>query len=239
MAALGFRTLDEMIGRTECLDFEPADGSLEGERPRPVAAPPSAGGRPTSAARATMRAGRRARLASLDHKLIAQAAPALEQQTPVEIALPIRNTDRTAGTLLGYEVTKRFGGAGLPDDTIRVASPDRPARASAHFFRAASRCRSRAKPTTSSARACRAAARRPSAAQRAFVAEENIIIGNVALYGATSGEAFVRGVAGERFAVRNSGAQAVVEGVGDHGCEYMTGGRVVVLGRPDATSRPA
>ena len=120
-----------------------------------------------------------------------------------------------------------------PARTTRSASASRArrARASARSSRAASRCCSKATPTTTSARACRAGAsssRRP--ADASFVAEENVIIGNVALYGATAGEAFVRGVAGERFCVRNSGATAVVEAIGDHGCEYMTGGEVVVLG---------
>ena len=134
--------------------------------------------------------------------------------------------------MLGYEVTRRYGGAGLPDDTIQIALPRvgrpelrrvRAARHHAHARRRRERLRRQG--------AVRRQARRLSAARSAtFKAEENIIIGNVALYGATSGEAFIRGVAGERFAVRNSGAHAVVEGVGDHGCEYMTGGRVVVLG---------
>ena len=111
------------------------------------------------------------------------------------------------------------------------AAPARPGSPSARSCRAASRCGSRATPTTTSARASPAAASSCApTATRAFVAEENIIAGNVILYGATAGEAFLRGVVGERFCVRNSGAIAVVEGVGDHGCEYMTGGRVVVLG---------
>jgi glutamate synthase (ferredoxin) len=150
----------------------------------------------------------------------------------VELSLPIRNTNRTVGTTLGYEVTKRYGGRGLPDDTIRISFAGSAGQsfgaflprgitlslegdANDYFGKGLSGGRLIAFP----------------AAGSTFVAEENILVGNVVLYGATSGEAFLRGVAGERFAVRNSGAHAVVEGVGDHGCEYMTGGRVVVLGR--------
>ena len=134
--------------------------------------------------------------------------------------------------MLGYEVTRRYGADGLPDDTIRLQFTGSAGQSFGAFVPRGITLRSRATRTTTSARGCRAA--RSSSIRRAqatFVPEENIIIGNVALYGATSGEAYIRGVAGERFAVRNSGAHAVVEGVGDHGCEYMTGGRVVVLGR--------
>ena len=135
--------------------------------------------------------------------------------------------------MLGHELTRRHGGAGLPDDTIDDrTSPARPARASAPSCPAASRCASTGdandyvgKGLSGGRIVIRARPRRPP-----FVAEENIIAGNVILYGATGGELFLRGVVGERFCVRNSGAIAVVEGVGDHGCEYMTGGRVVVLG---------
>ena len=144
----------------------------------------------------------------------------------------IRNTNRTVGTMLGSELTRRFGGDGLPDGTIDLtfhgsAGPElRRVRAAR-----ASRCASKATPTTTSARACRAARSCCARARTAkFVAEENIIAGNVILYGATGGNVFIRGVVGERFCVRNSGATAVVEGVGDHGCEYMTGGRAVILG---------
>ena len=169
---------------------------------------------------------------ALDNELIARARDALEHTTPVSLSLPIRNVNRTVGTMLGYQVTKRYGGEGLPDDTIRlhvhrIGRPElRRVRAARHHADARRRLERlhRQGPVGRQDH-------RLSAEAGAFVAEENILIGNVALYGATSGEAYFRGVAGERFAVRNSGALAVVEGVGDHGCEYMTGGRVVVLGR--------
>jgi glutamate synthase domain-containing protein 3 len=146
--------------------------------------------------------------------------------------LPIRNTDRTAGTMLGYEVTKRYGGAGLADDTIRVTFTGSAGQSFGAFLPRGVTLFLEGEANDFVGKGLsggRLVVQPPRAAT--FVAEDNIIIGNVSLYGATSGEAFVRGVAGERFAVRNSGAHAVVEGVGDHACEYMTGGRVVVLGQ--------
>jgi glutamate synthase (ferredoxin) len=164
--------------------------------------------------------------------LIPACREAIDHAKPVELSLPIRNVNRTVGTTLGYEITSRWGGEGLPDDTIRV-----------HFRGSAGQSFGAFVPRGvtltlegdandywgKGLSGGRLAVFPPR--QATFVPEENIVIGNVALYGATSGEAFVRGVAGERFAVRNSGVHAVVEGIGDHGCEYMTGGRVVVLGR--------
>jgi glutamate synthase (ferredoxin) len=163
--------------------------------------------------------------------LIPKCADAIEHGKAVTLALPIRNVNRTVGTTLGYHVTKTWGAAGLPDDTIRV-----------HFTGSAGQSFGAFVPRGISftlegdandywgkgLSGGKLAVFPPRASM--FKAEENIIIGNVALYGATSGEAYVRGVAGERFCVRNSGVHAVVEGIGDHGCEYMTGGRVVVLG---------
>jgi glutamate synthase (NADPH/NADH) large chain len=148
------------------------------------------------------------------------------------MTLPIRNPDRTAGTLLGYEITKRYGGQGLADDTIRVNFTGSAGQSFGAFLPRGVTLSLEGEANDFVGKGLsggRIVVRPPRAAT--FVAEENIIIGNVPLYGATSGEAFIRGVAGERFAVRNSGAHAVVEGVGDHGCEYMTGGRVIVLGR--------
>jgi glutamate synthase (ferredoxin) len=169
---------------------------------------------------------------ALDNLLLELAKDALDYKTPVELQLPIRNGNRTVGTILGSEVTRRYGFDGLPDGTIKIRfkgsagqsfgafvpnglSMTLEGDANDYFGKGLSGGRLVIFPPESAT----------------FAAEENIVIGNVALYGATSGEAFIRGVAGERFAVRNSGAHAVVEGVGDHGCEYMTGGRVVVLGR--------
>ena len=232
MAELGFRTLDEMIGRTECLDFEPATDhwKASGLDLSPILHQPDV---PADALAARgAEAGRRTRARARSHAHRAGRRAALEHQVPVEIALPIRNTDRTAGTLLGYEITKRYGGAGLPDDTIRVSFTGSAGQSFGAFLPRGVTLSLEGEANDFVGKGLsggRIVVRPPREAT--FVAEENIIIGNVALYGATSGDAFVRGVAGERFAVRNSGAHAVVEGVGDHGCEYMTGGRVVVLGR--------
>ena len=145
---------------------------------------------------------------------------------------PVRNVNRTVGTMLGHEVTKAPPATGCPTTRSTSPSPGRPASRSARSCRAGVTLQPvSATPTTTSARACPAAASSSvPTARRPLVAEENVIAGNVIGYGATSGELFLRGLVGERFCVRNSGATAVVEGVGDHGCEYMTGGIVVVLG---------
>ena len=232
LAALGFRSLEEAIGHVELLDFRQAleHWKAQGLDLSPILAVPvnkydqtffcSQGPGPRSRARARQPAHRR------------RARRARRPVGGEARAYDIRNVNRTVGTMLGSEVTRRYGRRG-PARRTPSTSPSavRPARASARSCRAASRCGSKATPTTTSARACRAA--RSCCARRAtatFVAEENIIAGNVILYGATGGNVFIRGVVGERFCVRNSGATAVVEGVGDHGCEYMTGGRAVILG---------
>ncbi|MCC7179622.1 MAG: glutamate synthase large subunit [Acidobacteria bacterium] len=230
MAALGFRTLDEMIGRTECLDVAPATDhwKARGIDLSPLLHRPAMeAGAPRRAVRSQDTGLERV----LDHRLIASAAPALEHQTPVELSLPIRNTDRTVGTMLGYEVTRRYGGAGLPDDTIRIGFTGSAGQSFGAFLPRGVTLALEGDANDHVGKGLsggRIILRPPGTA--AFAAETSVIVGNVALYGATGGEAFVRGVAGERFAVRNSGARAVVEGVGDHGCEYMTGGCVVVLG---------
>jgi glutamate synthase (ferredoxin) len=231
MADLGFRTLDDMVGRSDCLDVAPAISHWKaaGLDLSPLLHQPPL---PTGASRrATVRQD--AGLDGvMDHGLIAEAAAALEHGTPVLLSRAIRNTDRTAGTLLGYEVTRRYGSAGLPDDTIRVRVTGSAGQSFGAFLPRGITLSLEGEANDFVGKGLsggRLVIAPPRAA--AFVAEENVIIGNVALYGATSGQAFVRGVAGERFAVRNSGAEAVVEGVGDHGCEYMTGGRIVVLGR--------
>ncbi len=231
MAQLGFRTLDEMIGRADCLDVTPAADhwKAHGLDLSPILHLPAL---PAGAARRAVTAQVTDLSRVLDQRLITQAAAALERQQPVEIQEVIHNTDRTAGTLLGYEVTRRYGGAGLPDDTIRVTFTGAAGQSFGAFLPRGITLTLEGEANDFVGKGLsggRLVVRPPQGAT--FVAEENVIIGNVPLYGATSGEAFVRGVAGERFAVRNSGAHAVVEGVGDHGCEYMTGGRIVVLGR--------
>ena len=168
----------------------------------------------------------------LDRRLIAEAAPALDARQPVEIAADIRNVDRSTGAMLSGEVAKRFGHKGLRDGTINVTLTGTAGQSFAAFL---------AKGVTfnligdgndyvgKGLSGGRIVIRPPENTR--IVAEDSIIVGNTVLYGATEGECYFRGFAGERFAVRNSGAIAVVEGVGDHGCEYMTGGIVVVLGK--------
>ena len=231
MASLGFRTLDEMIGRADCLDFRPATDHWKaaGLDLSPVLHQPAI---PHGAARRATRQQDAGLERVMDHSLIAAATRALEHGVPIELTRSIRNTDRTTGTLLGYEVTRRYGSFGLPDDTIRVRFHGSAGQSFGAFLPRGITLELEGDANDFVGKGLsggRLVVAPPKSA--AFVAEENIIVGNVALYGATSGEAFVRGVAGERFAVRNSGARTVVEGVGDHGCEYMTGGQVVVLGR--------
>jgi glutamate synthase (ferredoxin) len=232
MARLGFRTMDEMIGRVDKLDFKPALDHWKA-RGLDLSAilyqPPMAPDVPRRKVREQDHGLER----SLDYTTIIPACrAALEDRTPVALRLPIRNVNRTVGTMLGYEITRRWGGEGLPEDTIRL-----------HFTGSAGQSFGAFVPRGvtmilegdandywgKGLSGGKLVVLPPPGST--FVPEQNIIIGNVALYGATGGEAYVRGVAGERFCVRNSGAYAVVEGVGDHGCEYMTGGRVVVLGR--------
>lgn len=169
---------------------------------------------------------------ALDHQLIVLAEDALEKKKPVEIRLPIRNANRAVGTMLSGEIAKRYGEEGLPDDTIQVYLDGSAGQSFGAFM---AKGLSMTVEGDANDYFCKGLSGGnvviypPRAAT--FIAEENIIVGNVSLYGATDGKAFIRGRAGERFAVRNSGAQVVVEGIGDHGCEYMTGGVVVVLGK--------
>src|SRR5216117_2767427 len=168
---------------------------------------------------------------ALDNLLLQLAKDALDHKKPVELQLPIRNANRTVGTILGSEITRRYGGQGLPDDTIKIHFMGSAGQSFGAFIpkRLTLMLEGDANDYFGKGLSGGRIVVFPPAAST-FKAEEQIIIGNVALYGATSGEAFIRGVAGERFAVRNSGAVAVVEGVGDHGCEYMTEGTVVILG---------
>jgi glutamate synthase (ferredoxin) len=169
---------------------------------------------------------------SLDQRhLLDLCQPALEHGRPVRGILPIRNIHRTVGTILGSEVTRRYGAAGLPEDTISLAFTGSAGQSFGAFIPPGV-------TLTLSGEANDYCGKGLSGGKiviypppgATFKAEENIIIGNVAFYGATGGKAFINGMAGERFCVRNSGLEAVVEAVGDHGCEYMTGGRVVILG---------
>jgi len=231
MAQLGFRTVDEMVGRVDMLDVRDVSAhwkakgvDLSAILHRPDVPPDVAIRCVTSQDHGLEKA--------LDTQLLELAKPALERREPVAIALPIRNVNRTVCTILSSEVSRLHGERGLPPETIRITFTGSAGQsfcgwlapgiavevegdANDYFGKGLSGGRVVIYPPKNAS----------------FVAEENIIVGNVSLYGATGGEVFLRGLAGERFCVRNSGASAVVEGVGDHGCEYMTGGRVVVLGR--------
>jgi len=230
LAELGFRTLEEAVGRVEMLDTRAAvdHWKAAGLDLTPILHRPEL---PEGASLHQTVAQDHGLEHALDQQLIASAAATLTDGSPVVIDLPIRNVNRTVGTMLGHEVTKRFGGDGLPDDTIVINLTGSAGQSLGAFVPRGITLRlsGDANDYTGKGLSGGRIVVRPPAGST-FSAEENIIAGNVLLYGATSGEAYFRGVVGERFCVRNSGAIAVVEGVGDHGCEYMTGGRVVVLG---------
>jgi glutamate synthase (NADPH/NADH) large chain len=231
MAQLGFRTMAEMIGRSDRLEMRAALAHWKAkgvDLSRILHQPDVQEG----VARHQVRAQEHGLEHALDIDIIARASAALESGEPVAFDLPIRNVNRTVGTLLGSEITRRYGGHGLPEDTIRVHFTGSAGQSFGAFL-------PRGATLTLEGDANDYWGKGLSGGKlivypprkSTFASHENVIIGNVSLYGATGGEAYVRGIAGERFAVRNSGASAVVEGVGDHGCEYMTGGRVVVIGR--------
>jgi glutamate synthase (NADPH) large chain len=167
----------------------------------------------------------------LDVTLMDACAPALDGARPVRVRTPVRNVHRSVGAMLSGEVARRHGVDGLPDGSIEIELDGAAGQSFGAWLAGGITLTLRGEANDYVGKGLsggRLVIRPPRAARRR--AEDNIIVGNVALYGATSGEAFIRGVAGERFAVRNSGAVAVVEGVGDHGCEYMTGGTVLVIG---------
>jgi glutamate synthase domain-containing protein 3 len=169
---------------------------------------------------------------ALDYKLIDHAKDAIEHQAPVEFKLPIRNVHRTVGAMLSGEIARKYGSAGLPDETIRFKFTGSAGQSFGAFLARGVTLELEGDANDYVGKGLsggRLIVYPPQAST--FLPEENILIGNVVLYGATGGEAFFNGVAGERFAVRNSGATAVVEGTGDHGCEYMTKGLVIVLGK--------
>ncbi len=230
MAQLGFRTIDEMVGRVDRLDAREAIDhwkargiDLSQILHRPEVPPDVATHCVTTQDHGLEKA--------LDNRLIELAQPALEKGEPVEITLPIRNINRTVGTMLSAEVSRRWGENGLPPETIRLNFTGSAGQSFCAFGANGLAVQLEGDANDYFAKGLsggRIVVVPPAAAT--FVPEENIIVGNVSLYGATGGEVFLRGMAGERFCVRNSGATAVVEGVGDHGCEYMTKGTVVVLG---------
>jgi len=230
MAKLGFRTVDEMVGRVDKIDAALADGhwKAKGIDLSSILYAPTV---PSRVARRKVREQEHGLEKALDHALIKKAAPALESKTPVTGTFAIRNVHRTVGAMLGGEIACRYGSAGLPDETIHFKFNGSAGQSFGAFVpngvtlelegdsndylgKGLSGGRIIAYPPRTST----------------FLPEESILVGNVVLYGATSGEAFLNGVAGERFAVRNSGATAVIEGVGDHCCEYMTNCTVIVIG---------
>jgi len=231
MASLGFRSINEMVGHVEVLQIDEAvrHWKAKGLDLTPILTP-AVGPHPDTGTHCTI-AQNHGLEEVLDNKLIEKSLAAIHDRMPVRFRIPIENIDRAFGTMLSHEVSKANGAAGLPDDTIHVdvkgsagqslgawlapgVTLELEGDANDYVGKGLSGGRIIIYPPRGSS----------------FVPEENIIIGNVALYGATTGEAFFRGMAAERFCVRNSGASAVVEGVGDHGLEYMTGGRVVILG---------
>ncbi len=230
MATLGFRTMDEMIGRVDALDTRSAAAhwKLSGLDISPILATPSNPYGQTLHQSVTQD---HALAAILDQELLVQCAPAIERGEKVALAMPIRNVNRAVGTMLGYAITKAYGGQGLPDDTITIRFDGSAGQSFGAFLPSGvtmileGDANDYVGKGLSGGRLIIRPDRRAT-----FAAERNVIAGNVIGYGATSGELFIRGIVGERFCVRNSGATAVVEGIGDHGCEYMTGGRVVVLG---------
>ena len=230
LAELGFRSIDEAIGRVECLDTSAAidHWKASGLDLTPILHDPIGD---DGAARHCVQQQDHGLDVALDQELIAKAGAALESGSPVSINLPISNTNRTVGTMLGHELTKRYGGAGLPDDTIQIDFSGSAGQSFGAFLPRGITLRLEGDANDYFGKGLSGGHLRLFPPKTSpFVAEENIIAGNVILYGATSGTVHIRGVVGERFCVRNSGAEAVVEGVGDHACEYMTGGVAAVLG---------
>jgi glutamate synthase domain-containing protein 2/glutamate synthase domain-containing protein 1/glutamate synthase domain-containing protein 3 len=232
MAQMGFRSINEMIGRTDRLEVQQAikHWKAQGLDYSRILYQPKIG---AEVGRYCQQSQDHGLENSLDHlTLLDLAEPALQHREKIKATLPIRNTNRVVGTMLGSEITRRFGPNGLPEDTIHLhfqgaagqsfgafippgLTLELEGDANDYFGKGLSGGKLILYPPP----------------QSTFASEQNIITGNVALYGATGGEAYIRGMAGERFGVRNSGARIVVEGVGDHGCEYMTNGRVMVLGK--------
>ncbi len=232
MASLGFRKLEDMVGHAGAIDMDAAlnHWKARGLDLSPILHVPD--NRYNSSLHNTTTQDHGLDRA-LDNMLISLCDAALQDARPVSLEMPIRNVNRTVGTMLGAEVTRRYGGAGLPENTIQVQFTGSAGNSFGAFVPKGITLRVQGDANDYFGKGLSGGRlalfpHRDGAAT--FVAEDNVIAGNVALYGATGGEAYIRGVVGERFCVRNSGATAVVEGVGDHACEYMTGGRVVVLG---------
>ena len=230
LAALGFRSIAEAVGHAELLD---ADKAIEhwkahGLDLSPLLYVPEL---PEGAPRRRTVVQDHGLDKALDNQLIALCADALERAEPVRASLTVRNVNRTVGTMLGSEVSRRYGGAGLPDGTIDITFTGSAGQSFGAFLPRGITLRLEGDSNDYVGKGLSGGrvVVRPHR-DSTLVAHENVIAGNVIGYGATSGQIFLRGLVGERFCVRNSGATAVVEGVGDHGCEYMTGGQVMILG---------
>ncbi len=232
MAELGFRTVDEMTGRMDVLDFQPPapKNKITMLDLKPLlSAPP----RPPAIKTSTAASGHFSPeiIKTFDDELIKAAAPAINEQKPVGIDLPIRNVHRTIGARLSGLIVKKYGAAGLPEDTIKLNLKGSAGQSCGAFLAPGISIKIEGDTNDylcKSMSGGRVILIPPP--DVAFTPHENVICGNVGLYGATGGEVFINGKAGERFAIRNSGALAVVEGIGAHGCEYMTGGVVAVIG---------
>lgn len=234
MSQLGFRTLSEMVGRADMLEVD-KEVTKNNEKVQNIDLSlllrPAADIRPEAAQYCVQKQDHGLDMA-LDQKLIALSKAALEKSLPVYIETPIRNVNRAVGTMLSHEVTKRYHSAGLPAETIHIKLSGSAGQSLGAFLCPGIMLELEGDSNDYVGKGLsggKIVVYPPR--QSKFDPKENIVIGNVALYGATSGEAYFNGMAAERFCVRNSGARAVVEGVGDHGCEYMTGGTVVVLGK--------
>ena len=230
MAKLGFRKVDEMVGRVDKIDASIADAhwKAKGIDLSSILYAPTV---PSRVARRKMQPQDHGLDQALDHQLIAKAKPALDSKTPVTGSFSIRNVHRTVGAMLGGQIARRYGSAALPDNTIHFKFEGSAGQSFGAFVPTGVTLELEGDSNDYLGKGLsggRIIAYPPKTSF--FLPEESILVGNVVLYGATSGEVFLNGIAGERFAVRNSGATAVVEGVGDHGCEYMTNGTVIVLG---------
>jgi glutamate synthase (NADPH/NADH) large chain len=231
MARMGFRRFEDMVGRVDMLDTRKSidHWKAKGLDFSRILHQPARG--PQVALRHGQRQDHGLERA-LDHKLIAAARAALDDQQPVQIDINVRNVNRTVGAMLSGEVARRYGHAGLPDDTIHIRARGTAGQSFGAFLARGISIELQGDANDYVGKGLSGGTLVIFPPKESpVVPEDNIIVGNTVLYGAISGECYFRGVAGERFAVRNSGAIAVVEGVGDHGCEYMTGGTVVVLGQ--------
>jgi glutamate synthase domain-containing protein 2/glutamate synthase domain-containing protein 1/glutamate synthase domain-containing protein 3 len=230
MADLGYRTINEMVGEVQCLDVSDAVGHWKAKgldfskilyKPETEA----------EVGRFQTKIQDHGLEHALDHRLIEEAKPALKRAEKVVIDIALKNTNRTVGAMLSHEISKRCGQDGLPEDLITINGTGCAGQSFGAFstYGITFKVKGDANDYFGKGLSGAKLIIRPPE-ESTFAPEENILIGNVAFYGAVAGQAFIRGLAGERFCVRNSGAETVVEGIGDHGCEYMTGGRAIVLG---------